>query len=96
MPTPYSATREIFGLGSPALKALDSASQARQASEGSSELSDKQRRTTKTGRSEHELDQEATAALLMLNHDRRNWRGSKDGTSGRGSGGMSVKDLLSG
>lgn len=96
MPTPYSATREDFGLGSPALQALDSASQARQATEGSSDLSNKQRRATKSGRNEHELDQEATAALLMLNHDRRNWRASKDSASSRGTGGMSVKDLLSG
>lgn len=35
-------------------------------------------------------DQEATAALLMLNTDRRSWSGSK------GVRGMSVKDLLSG
>lgn len=47
---------------------------------------------------ERDLDQEATAALLMLNSDRRGTIGSG---SGRGSGsggsgrGMSVKDLLS-
>lgn len=35
-------------------------------------------------------DHEATAALLMLNTDRRNWSGPK------GARGMSVKDLLSG
>ena len=58
-------------------------------------LLEKQRRATKSGRSEHELDQEATAALLMLNHDRRNWRGSREGEASRGNGGMSVKDLLS-
>jgi hypothetical protein len=39
---------------------------------------------------QRDLDQEATAALLMLNTDRRGTRGS---ISGRG--GMSVKDLLS-
>lgn len=96
MPTPYSATRENFIIGSPALKALDSVPQIRQATEGSSEAFDKQRREPKAGRSEHELDQEATAALLMLNHDRRNWRSEKDGASRSGNGGMSVKDLLSG
>jgi hypothetical protein len=72
-----------FGLGSPALKPVDSsASTLRQIAEGASELSEKQRLTPaaagkangKSGRSEHELDQEATAALLMLNNDRRNWR----------------------
>lgn len=66
-------------------------------------------------RSEHELDHEASAALLMLNHDRRSWVGGSEGASaGNGtnakrrtlaagtggssssSGGMSVKDLLSG
>ena len=54
-------------------------------------------------RSELELDQEATAALLMLNTDRRQWRGSgvakaagDDSNSRRSSGGMSVMDLLSG
>ena len=35
-------------------------------------------------------DHEATAALLMLNTDRRSWNGQKGGR------GMSVKDLLSG
>lgn len=39
---------------------------------------------------QRDLDQEATAALLMLNTDRRSTQGS---ISGRG--GMSVKDLLS-
>jgi hypothetical protein len=56
-------------------------------------------------RSELELDQEATAALLMLNSDRRQWRGvgvakaAGDDSSSRrssGGGGMSVRDLLSG
>lgn len=86
MPTPYSASRETFGLGSPALKALDS------------EPSDKRRRGNDSGRSEreHELDQEATAALLMLNHDRRSWKVEKEGEKRSGTGGMSVKDLLSG
>lgn len=64
--------------------------------------------TTAAGvRSELELDQEATAALLMLNSDRRQWRGvgaakaAGDDTSNNsrrssGGGGMSVRDLLSG
>jgi hypothetical protein len=59
--------------------------------------------TTAATRSELELDQEATAALLMLNTDRRQWRGSgvakaagNDSSSRRSSGGMSVRDLLSG
>lgn len=39
---------------------------------------------------QRDLDQEATAALLMLNTDRR---GTHSSISGRG--GMSVKDLLS-
>jgi hypothetical protein len=38
---------------------------------------------------QRDLDQEATAALLMLNTDRR---ASKQGTAARG---MSVRDLLS-
>ncbi|TKA80154.1 hypothetical protein B0A49_00760 [Cryomyces minteri] len=43
------------------------------------------------------MDQEATAALLMLNTDRRSW-GSGGGGGGSASGvrGMSVRDLLSG
>jgi hypothetical protein len=61
--------------------------------------------TATAGRSELELDQEATAALLMLNSDRRQWRGvgvakaaGDDSNSRRssGGGGMSVRDLLSG
>ena len=55
-------------------------------------------------RSELELDQEATAALLMLNNDRRQWRGvgvakaagDNDSRRSSGGGGMSVRDLLSG
>lgn len=99
---PHSSTRETFGLGSPALKPLDSNHHhLRQIAEGaSSELADKnhQRRRSQhlkpaSGRSEHELDQEATAALLMLNTDRRNWR---DAEGQRSTTGMSVRDLLSG
>lgn len=97
-----------FGLGSPALQPLDSGSQAhhlRQIAEGvSDQLSAEQSRaaTPRQGaRSELELDQEATAALLMLNTDRRQWRGTGIGKAGddrrgSGAGGMSVRDLLSG
>jgi len=63
----------------------------------------RQATTTAATRSELELDQEATAALLMLNTDRRQWRGvgaakaaGDDSNSRRSSGGMSVRDLLSG
>ncbi|KAF2722560.1 HLH-domain-containing protein [Polychaeton citri CBS 116435] len=44
------------------------------------------------------LDHEASAALLMLNNDRRNWKGTlpKESTRGALSTGMSVRDLLSG
>ncbi|CZT16946.1 uncharacterized protein RCC_02780 [Ramularia collo-cygni] len=76
-----------FGLGSPALKPVDSASALRQIAEGATELSDQQRFARKTGRTERDQDHEATAALLMLNHDRRN--------SVRQTTGMSVRDLLS-
>lgn len=76
-----------FGLGSPALKPVDSASALRQIAEGATELSEQQRMVRKTDRTEREQDHEATAALLMLNHDRRN--------SVRQSTGMSVRDLLS-
>lgn len=77
-----------FGLGSPALKPVDSASALRQIAEGATELSEQQRQARKTsGRTEREQDHEATAALLMLNHDRR--------SSVRQSTGMSVRDLLS-
>lgn len=92
VPTSAGSFRETFGLGSPALKALDS----RQAVESAGDSSGLQGPGSKRAkRTEHELDHEATAALLMLNHDRRSWNTaqSRDGT--RGSG-MSVRDLLSG
>ncbi|CAK4028145.1 transcriptional regulator of yeast form adherence 6-like [Lecanosticta acicola] len=85
-----------FGLGSPALKPVDSSSHLRQIAEGATELTEKQRSAPNTARREHELDQEATAALLMLNHDRRNWRAAHETETSRSSTGMSVKDLLSG
>nr|OQO19551.1 hypothetical protein B0A51_13111 [Rachicladosporium sp. CCFEE 5018] len=101
-----------FGLGSPALKPLDSQYQLRQVAENATELLAGKRRPSSTvagvaevrekKRSEHEMDQEATAALLMLNSDRRQWRGinggggARAGDERRGEGGMSVRDLLSG
>lgn len=96
LPTPYSATKEIFGLGSPALNPINSSQQARRGADGDSKISSQRRQTMKNRRSEQELDQEATAALLMLNNDRRSWRTSPEGGHGRSSTGMSVKDLLSG
>lgn len=84
------------GLGSPALRPID---QLRNIAEGATELSDKQRLAPKPGRgSDHDLDHEATAALLMLNNDRRQWRAAAQITPDdrRGNGGMSVRDLLSG
>lgn len=101
-----------FGLGSPALQPLDAGSQLqahhlRQIAEGAEQISDDRGRekaraaTPRHGaRSELELDREATAALLMLNSDRRVWRGKAaaggDDRRGSGGGGMSVRDLLSG
>jgi hypothetical protein len=99
-----------FGLGSPALLPLDSSSHAqhlRHIAEGATDQlsSDREQSRTATprqgARSELELDQEATAALLMLNCDRRQWRGTGigkvgDDRRGSGGGGMSVRDLLSG
>ncbi|KAK5675401.1 hypothetical protein LTS10_011843 [Elasticomyces elasticus] len=106
-----------FGLGSPALRPLDSQGpigsySLRKVAEGAVELAGGQQANGRptTRRSDHELDQEAAAALSMLNHqDRRSsWRtagtgatGSSDGAgaaagAGAGSGGMSVRDLLSG
>jgi hypothetical protein len=110
-----------FGLGSPALKPMDSGVHAhhlRQIAESAtdqlshdrydkpsrrSSTTLRQATTAAATRSELELDQEATAALLMLNTDRRQWRGTgvtkaagDDSNSRRSSGGMSVRDLLSG
>lgn len=86
-----------FGLGSPAIKPVDSGYGLRQIAEGAHELAEKRQQGRK---SDHELDQEATAALLMLNHDRRNWRqNSSNGSSGNegdNGRGMSVRDLLTG
>lgn len=101
-------TGPSFGLGSPALQPIDSAASQsqhlRHIAEGATEQlsSDREKSRASTprqgARSELELDQEATAALLMLNSDRRQWRGSKGGDDRRasGAGGMSVRDLLSG
>lgn len=90
-----------FGLGSPAIRPVDSGYALRQIAEGAHELADKrQHHGRDRNKSDHELDQEATAALLMLNHDRRNWRGNGSNGSSGGEGdngrGMSVRDLLSG
>jgi hypothetical protein len=99
-----------FGLGSPALLPLDSSSHAqhlRQIAEGATDQLSSDREQSRTAtprqgqRSELELDQEATAALLMLNCDRRQWCGTGIGKAGddrrgSGGGGMSVRDLLSG
>nr|POE56874.1 hypothetical protein CFP56_70126 [Quercus suber] len=80
-----------FGIGSPALKPVDSAHHLRQIAEGATELSEKQRSALKSiaGRSEKDLDHEATAALLMLNNDRRTWRAAQDPETMRSSTGMS-------
>ncbi|KAK4547403.1 hypothetical protein LTR36_001059 [Oleoguttula mirabilis] len=103
-PPPYSTT--TFGLGSPALKPMDAAQHTLRhiAAECATELSDKQQqqrpRSGNGTRSDHELDHEAAAALSMLNHDRRGWRAAgplaEAPDAGRGNGGMSVRDLLSG
>lgn len=84
-----------FGIGSPALKPVD---QLRQIAEGATELSEKYRPATRSGRQEQQdLDHEATAALLMLNNDRRQWRTvQQENEERRSTTGMSVKDLLSG
>lgn len=92
----HFAAPPSFGntLGSPALKPVDS--HLRQIAEGATELTEAQRVAPRGSRSENELDQEATAALLMLNHDRRNWRSAQhEPESTRSSTGMSVRDLLS-
>ncbi|KAF2768018.1 hypothetical protein EJ03DRAFT_275027 [Teratosphaeria nubilosa] len=96
-----------FGLGSPALKPVDGSAQSlRQIAEGATQLNETRRRQSRSSashnakgdRTEQDLDQEAAAALSMLNNDRRNWRGA-DATptrNGNAAGGMSVRDLLSG
>jgi hypothetical protein len=70
-----------FGLGSPALKPVDSDNRLRQIAEGATQQlsagADRQQVRSEGGRSdrsEQELDQEAAAALSMLNNDRRSWR----------------------
>lgn len=75
-----------FALTSPALRAQDAGS-----SHGGiahlPTLSDAARHQRE--RREQDLDHEATAALLMLNSDRRSWKG-------KSVRGLSVNDLLSG
>lgn len=80
--------REAFGLGSPAIAPMEGRVQSgwRSAEGGSTVVV------------EGEMDREATAALLMLNCDRRSW-GAVNGGVGekeRKGGGMSVRHLLSG
>ncbi|KAK3116492.1 hypothetical protein LTR53_003096 [Teratosphaeriaceae sp. CCFEE 6253] len=90
-----------FGLGSPALRPVDSgAGVLRYATEGASRPTETQRPQAAAGRkSDHDLDQEAATALSMLNHDRRSWRpggaAAADEATRTGTG-MSVRDLLSG
>ena len=88
--------RDTFSLSSPALKPLDSTQHLHNVAGRPPDLSEKRRPTSRAGRSEHELDQEATTALLMLNNDRRNWSGSRGNDASRSNTGMSVRDLLSG
>lgn len=90
-----------FGLGSPALKPVDSGTHTlRQIAGDATELSDRQQRRPPRGtngsRSDHELDHEAAAALSMLNNDRRSWRPADAAEIARSNTGMSVRDLLSG
>ncbi|KAH9835522.1 transcriptional regulator [Teratosphaeria destructans] len=100
------------------LKPVDGSAQSlRQIAEGATQLNETRRiqsrgrasHHAKGDRTEQELDQEAAAALSMLNHDRRNWGGADPGSqstsgpvaetatrNGSAAGGMSVRDLLSG
>jgi hypothetical protein len=97
VPVSAGPHRDTFGLGSPALKPLDHSQQLRHMADSTAELSEKRPVSAQTRRSEHELDQEAAAALSMLNNDRRNWsRAAGDGDTTRPGNGMSVRDLLSG
>ncbi|KAL8739060.1 MAG: hypothetical protein Q9181_000242 [Wetmoreana brouardii] len=85
---PTSNTSTLSGLPSPALGPQISASLGylRQYTKSTSTS------PTLVPNSSKEADEEATAALLMLNKDRRNTSTSNSSSSGRG---MSVKDLLS-
>lgn len=80
---PYNPPSGHFGIGSPALKPMDSTLQLRQIAEGATELSEKRKGGGR--RQEQDLDQEATAALLMLNHDRRQWRPAAGPSPNEGS-----------
>ena len=94
---PNSGSREVFGLGSPALKPLDALQRSGQSVTKTRGPPSAQPSQMSQGRqSQSELDKEATAALLMLNNDRRDWRSARESDVGRDSSGMSVKDLLSG
>ena len=97
MPTSACPNGDTLGLGSPALKPLDSIQHPRQVAGSVSAPSSKPRPgSLRTGRSEQELDQEAMAALLMLNSDRRDWRASQEHGRQKANPGMSVRDLLTG
>ena len=97
VPASAGPYRDTFGLGSPALKPVDSTQHPQQRPEGASAAPEKLGSgLSKTARSEHELDQEAMAALLMLNTDRRDSRPSHEGRRGKSHTGMSVRDILSG
>ena len=88
----------VIGLESHALEPID---QLRKIAASASDLTETHGpASSRQRRSEHELDQEATAALLMLNHDRRQWRAARQEGGGGGqqrrtTPGMSVRDLLS-
>ncbi|KAK5013033.1 hypothetical protein BJ546DRAFT_98404 [Cryomyces antarcticus] len=92
----YTSQFSTFSLTSPAL--LPQPDSLRPEAE-------KEKYRTKGAEEALAMDQEATAALLMLNTDRRSW-GSGEGGGGSASGsasagasgvrGMSVRDLLSG
>ena len=100
MPTSAGGSRDTFVLGSPSLNPMDSARRATGVSQEAHEPPAKRHpASSRAVRSDQELDQEATTALLMLNTDRRSWqpfRGSRDGETARANSGMSVRDLLSG
>lgn len=86
----YNPPSGHFGIGSPALKPMDS---LRQIAEGATELSEKRKGGGGSGnggrRRDEEMDHEATAALLMLNHDRRQWRPAGPSPTEAAAGGES-------
>jgi len=86
-----------FGIGSPALKAVDSGHTIRPVTGGAMESSNIQgrHRAANDTRSDQDLDHEAAAALSMLNNDRRSWRPPVPASADVSRSGMSVRDLLS-